>query len=266
MVGTRLLIPVLGIVGGCFSDIGGGGGGEVDTEGTSATSVTTSATVDTAASSSASASDTTTDTITTSGSGDTSSSDPDSTGGCESGCSGMVQRVIGLPLLLEVEALANDDLVIFGTFGEDITLLGETLANPGGIDLAIARIVPEGPNGELVWLRQWQGSALANIRGLAVSGMDRIAFACAYEGSLDTEGSALPVTMDGAGRSVGVGVYDADGLLLESHAMQGTTDPFGGIDIDTSNRVLVSASFQGELTVPGPTTLESDGMLDGALW
>jgi hypothetical protein len=269
MVRTRLPVLVLGIVGGCFSESDSGGDGDPDTgsAGTSTTSAMTSATsVDTTASSSASMSGPTTDP--TSGPDDTSSSesDPDTTGGCESGCSGMVQRVIGLPLLLEVEAIANDDLVIFGSFGSDITLLGEALANPGGIDLVLARIVPEGPNGELVWLRQWEGSAVANIRGLAVSGMDHIALACAYEGSLSIDTGGLPTTMDGEGLSVGVGVYDADGVLLESHAMQGITDPFGGIDIDTSDRVLVSATFAGALIVPGEETLESAGVFDGALW
>lgn len=249
----------LGLVAGCFSESDGdGSGGETGTA-SQPTSGTDPATATAASESSGT-------TASSTGLADTGSSggtDPDTTGDpCRGLCLGDVGRVLTLPLMVDVAAVGDGDLVVLGGFDGEISVLGQSFLNPSGSDLLVARMTSMG---ELVWAQQWPGEGATYPRSLAASGTERVAIAVAYDGPLSSPAAALPTPVGGE-TWVGVGVHDLDGTLLQAEVVQGSTLPFGGVDIDTSSRVIVSASFAGAIIVPGQGILTSAGGNDGALW
>lgn len=148
------------------------------------------------------------------------------------------------------------NIVIAGAFAKTATLDDVTLESAGNLDIFISKYDPDG---NLVWAKSVGGKGREIAYSVTTDQADNVLVAGTFSRTAKFNDIRLKSV---GGRDAFIAKYTPDGTLTWVKSFGGRGDDLAhGIAVDTSGSVLLTGSFEGELTVE-TTVLTSAGRSD----
>ncbi len=159
---------------------------------------------------------------------------------------------------VQVDTLGN--IYVVGNFTSSITLGTTTLTSAGGVDVFVAKYLP---NQSLSWAIKIGGTLDENFKDLIIDATNNLLITGTYKGTL-TGGSFTKSNADASGSTTDIflsKINSNGNVVFLSSQGNGNNDDVNAVVVDSNNSPFILSSFSGTLTI-GAATLVSAGLED----